>query len=366
MAQNGKMKALVKPFGKWGLILRDDIDVPTEQDVGPGDVLIEVLTASVCGTDLHIYKSDPTIQNRVANDQIIGHEFCGRVVYAGEQVTTLSVDDIVSSESHIVCGTCERCRNNEKHLCEEVTLVGIDRPGGLAEYVVLPAENAIPKSSSVSIEVAAMMDAYGNAVDTASTVPLIGKNVLVTGCGPQGLMTIAIALSAGAKRIIATEVADSRITFAEKILDLHANPRQHRFDKILKADDPDLIDLIYKHTDGEGIDVLLETAGVSSAIRDGFAVLKNGGSAVILGIPSGQIELDWAGLVFKGATVYFRHGRKLYQTWDDGRKLLEFGAVNLEALVYPKRFQLVDFEEAFNLLLNGEAAKVVFKLKEYA
>ncbi len=360
------MRALVKPFGQRGLKLLNDVPEPDEQDVGPTDVLIKVLTASVCGTDLHIYKSDPTIQDRVADHQTIGHEFCGQVIYAGEQVTKVTVGDYVSSESHIVCGTCKQCQINEKNVCEETILVGIDRPGGLADYVILPEDNAKLKPDRVSIEIAAMMDAFGNAVDLTAHVPLFGNTVLVTGCGPQGLMTIALALAAGARKVIATEVADVRIAKAKEIVTLHANPNQQRRDVILKATDPELLDEIYRHMDGEKVDVFLETSGAQSAIRDGFAVLRNGGAAGILGIPSKRIKLDWAELVFKGVTVYYRHGRKLDETWVKAFGMLDFEAAKLDSLIYPKYFTLQDYEEAFDLLLAGEAAKVVFKINDFA
>jgi threonine 3-dehydrogenase len=190
-SEEGVVKALIKPYGQKGLKFITDAREPVP---GPEDVLIKVLAASVCGTDLHIHKSDITIRDRVANNQIIGHEFCGEVVAVGDHVTTLAKGDLVSSESHIICGTCYYCLNGLSRLCQEVSLIGVDRPGGLAEYVVIPAANAFLKSPKISIEVASFLDAYGNAVDTALCVPLAAKSVLVTGCGPQGASRVELWL----------------------------------------------------------------------------------------------------------------------------------------------------------------------------
>jgi threonine 3-dehydrogenase len=197
-------------------------------------------------------------------------------------------------------------------------------------------------------------------------VPLTAKTVLITGCGPQGLMAIAIAAASGAKQIMATEVSPKRLNLAWEVLRQHLGDddrhtkSQARKDLILNAADRNLISQIYEATDGLGVDVLLETAGHASAIRDGLAVLRTGSHAVILGLASDTIELNWNELVFKAVTVHFRYGRKLYETWTDGRRLLESGAVRLEALVYKPYFTLAQFKDAFDLLLQGDAAKVIF------
>lgn len=362
MVPSNKMKALVKPFGRYGLRLIENLDIPS---CGQEDVLIKVITSSVCGTDLHIYKSDASIAERVSDNQIIGHEFCGEIIEVGARVKTHLVGDIVASESHIIDNTCFQCLNGQKHLCQNISLLGIDRPGGLAQYVSIPSANAIImteeiNSGEISHEIASFMDAYGNAVDTATTIPLTAKSVLVTGTGPQGLMAIAIALASGAKQIIATEVAEKRISMAEDIIKTHA-PSKFRNDLILNATDPQLLSKIKQATNDIGVDVLLEMSGNSQAINDGLASLRNGGHAVILGVSSGNIELDWPSLIFKGITIHFRYGRKLYQTWTDGRRLLQSGSVNLDSLVHEKSYQLDEFKEAFELLLSGEAAKIIFR-----
>ncbi len=360
--ESSEMQALCKPYGPPGL--KCEV-VPVPAPPGPGDVMIKVLAASVCGTDLHIYGSDPSIRDRVAHNQIIGHEFCGEVVATGPQVTRVALGDLVSSESHIVCGTCEYCLDGLSHLCQEVSLIGVDRPGGLAQYAVIPEQNAIKKPRDVSIEVAATFDAYGNAVDTALCTPLVGKRVLISGCGPQGLMAIGIAIASGARQVIGTETQATRRQMADDILEQHLRDpelKKRRKDVILDARDPNLIDAIFQATHGRGVDVLLEMSGHRDAIRIGISALRNAGHAVLLGISSENlVEVDWSSLMFKGITLHFRYGRHLYRTWSDGRHLLESGLVKLEPLIYPDYFELKDYATAFQYLKEGRAAKVIFR-----
>lgn len=362
MVKNKTMVGLVKPSNQAGLNYVEDLPIPT---CGSDEVLIKVITSSVCGTDLHIYKSDQSITHRVADNQIIGHEFYGEVIEIGNQVNTHTIGDHVSSESHIVDNTCYQCLNGQKHLCQNIVLVGIDRPGGLAQYVALPASNAVImndeiNSSMVSPEVASFMDAYGNAVDTATVVSPIAKTILVTGAGPQGLMVIAISIACGAKQVIATEVTNERIALAQQIISQHANQGQ-RNDLVLNAKTANIYEKVMDVTGGVGVDILMEMSGSQIAITDGLRCLRNGGDAVILGVSSGAINLDWPALIFKGITVHFRYGRKLYQTWTDGRRLLQSGTVKLDSLVHPKSFALSEFQAAFDLLLSGGAAKIIFR-----
>jgi threonine 3-dehydrogenase len=357
MALNSTMKALVKPYGKLGLEL-SSVPIP---EFGPQDVLIRVLVTSICGSDVHIYDNAPVFRDRVAHNQITGHEFCGKVEAIGSEVTTAAVGDIVSVESHIVCGTCYYCLNGLSHLCQEVSTIGIDRPGAFAEYIAIPAKNAILKPPDLPLDVAAILEPFGNAVDTARCVDLVGKSVLITGCGPQGLMAIAIAKAAGARQVIATEIWEGRRELARKMLKVHSNSRERNSDLVLDANDPGMSAQIFEATDGLGVDVVLEMSGHPTAIHEGLLTLKSSGHVVALGLSSAStVEIDWnRGLILKGATFHGIYGRHLFQTWYEMSRLLESGKVKLEPIIYPERFALEQYNEAFQLLKQGKAAKVI-------
>jgi threonine 3-dehydrogenase len=225
----------------------------------------------------------------------------------------------------------------------------VDTDGVFAEYVCIPAANAWRNPPDMPWEIATLQENFGNAVHTALAVDARGKRVLVTGCGPVGLMAIAVLRAVGARTIIATDISSYRLELARKIgADLALNPAQD-----------DVVAAVLDATDGRKADALLEFSGAEPAIRQGFQLLRDGGEAALLGIPDRPIELDWANdLVFKGVTVRGIVGRRLWETWYSVRDLLQAGLVNLQPLV-THRFALADFDQAMDTMQSGQSGKVV-------
>jgi len=341
----GSMKAVVKAKPEPGFEMQN-VSVPS---IKPDEVLVKVQATSICGTDLHIYNWDDWSASRVKPPLIMGHEVCGEVVERGEMVSNHDIGDFVSLESHVICNNCAYCRTGLGHICENTKLIGVDRDGGFAEYIAIAAQNAWTNPKDLPLEIAVLQENFGNAVHTAFAVDLRAKKVLVTGCGPVGLMTIAVAKAIGARAIYATDVSLYRIDFARRMgadLALHA------------VDDP-VIDLVFDATDGEGVDVLLEMSGVPSAIDQGFSLLKPGGEAALLGVAPGPFEFDWNHhIVFKAANVLGISGRKLWQTWYQSRGLIRSGAVDLTPLV-THHFKLEEYDKAFETMASGESGKVM-------
>ena len=137
------MRALVKPEPAPGLELRE-VPVPSP---GPNDVLIKLEKTAICGTDLHIYQWDEWSQRTIRPPLILGHEFVGRIVELGSSVHGYEEGQRVSAEGHVVCGVCRNCRAGKPHLCPHTEGIGVNRDGGFAEYVVVPARRA-PKVKS--------------------------------------------------------------------------------------------------------------------------------------------------------------------------------------------------------------------------
>jgi len=157
------MKAVVKAAAAPGAEIRD-VPVPT---AGPNEVLLRVLRAGVCGTDLHIWSWDRWSQGRIQPPVTLGHEFVGEIVELGPGVTKLTVGERVTCESHIVCQTCISCRTGNAHVCENTRILGVDVNGGFAEFVAVPAVNCWRVPAGIPLEVAAVMEPCGNAVHTA-------------------------------------------------------------------------------------------------------------------------------------------------------------------------------------------------------
>jgi threonine 3-dehydrogenase len=339
------MKAVVKAGPEKGLQL---VEKPTPA-IGDRDVLIKVKAASICGTDLHIYKWDDWARNRIRPPITVGHEFCGDVVARGRNVTNVNLGDFVSAESHIVCNSCALCLTGNGHICRNTQIIGVDRDGAFAEYISLPSENAWPNPPGTPPEIAVLMENFGNAVHTAFTPDLRAKKVLITGAGPVGIMTVAIVKALGARLILVTDISQYRLDLAKRM----------GADETINAASEDVVRAVRDKTEGEGVDVLLEMSGAPSAIQEGFSVLKYGGQAIAFGIPSKPLEFNLADLViFKGINIQGIVGRRLWDTWFQERGLLKSGAVNLAPIVTHK-FKIEEFDQAFATFASGESGKVM-------
>jgi threonine 3-dehydrogenase len=324
--------------------------VPT---IGPTDVLIAVETASVCGTDLHIYRWDEWAQNRIKPPYIPGHEFCGTVAAVGELVQGLAVGDFVSAEMHIACGHCLQCRTGQAHVCQFVKILGVDADGAFADFVRIPAGNVWKLSPEIPRDFGSLFDPFGNAVHTVLSGPIAAQTVAVTGCGPIGLFSIGIAKACGASRIYAIEPNAKRRELA----------RRMGADVLLDPSADDVESEVRSATGGNGVDVLLEMSGHPSAIRQGFRLLRNGGRASLLGLPAKPFELDLANdIIFKGATVHGINGRKMYETWFQAETLLRDARIDLSPVI-THRLPLAQFDDAMRLLESGEASKILLTVR---
>ena len=339
------MKALRKIQAGKGLQL-ERLSVPA---IGPTDVLVRVKATSICGTDLHIYGWDRWSQGRIKPPLTLGHEFCGVVERIGEEVTAVRPGDFVSAEMHVSCGHCHQCRVGQSHICQNVKIIGIDVDGAFAEFVRIPMTNIWKLDPAIPEHYGAILDPLGNAVHTVLAGSIAGQTVLVTGCGPIGLMSIAVAKACGSSTVFATETNEHRRDLARKMgADIVLNPVQ---------EDP--VSKIREGTGGTGVDVLLEMSGNPAAIQQGFKALRAGGRASLLGIPTENVPLDLVeDVIFKGATVQGIYGRRMYETWVEMTALLKAGRVNLQPL-FGERVELENFESAFAKLQSGLAGKIL-------
>src|SRR5271170_78138 len=308
------MKALRKVRAAKGLEIAE-VAVPV---AGPTDVLVRVSAASICGTDLHIYGWDRWSQGRIKPPVTLGHEFCGVVEKAGEEVSAVRAGDFVSAEMHLNCGHCHQCRLGQAHICQNLRIIGIDLDGAFAEFVKIPATNIWKLDPAIPEHYGAILDPLGNAVHTVMAGAIAGQTVLVTGCGPIGLMSIAVAKACGSSTVFATETNEHRRKMA---MEMGAN-----FVLNPLAEDP--VKKILEATGGTGVVVLLEMSGQPAAIQQGFKALRAGGRASLLGIPTENVPLDLVqDVIFKGATVQGIYGRRMYETWVQVTALLKAGRV---------------------------------------
>jgi threonine 3-dehydrogenase len=339
------MTAVVKAAPAPGSEVRQ-VPVP---EVGPRDVLVKVKAASICGTDLHIQDWDKWAQGRIHPPLVFGHEFCGEIVERGSAATTVPVGAFVSVEGHLVDGTCYQCRTGNAHICENVAIVGVDRPGCFAEYVAVPESNVYVMDKGIPPEVAAIQDPFGNAVHTTLSGEVAGLSVAIVGAGPIGCCAVAVAQAAGARRVVAIDIRPYRLELARKM----------GADRVIDSTKEDPVAAVKADTDGEGADVVLEMSGHGDGVKQAFKMLRRGGRISLLGIPSQPVALDLAeDIIFKGATVHGINGRRMWRTWYQAQALLRSGKVDLRPLV-THTFPLAKIHEGMALLKQGEAAKVI-------
>lgn len=344
------MRAIYKAADAPGLDFDSSRPVPGGGEPGPGQVLIRVRKAGVCGTDRHIYEWDEWAQSRIPVGIVTGHEFVGVVEKLGAGVASLEPGQRVSAEGHITTGTDYLSRTGDAHIARDMQIIGVDRDGCFADYIIMPAENCWPIREQIPDNVAAVLDPLGNAVHTVMAAGVSAKSVLITGTGIIGLMAVTVARAAGAGRIFAVDLEDTRLKIARDLGADHAfNPKT----------DADWVDTVRSRTRGEGADVLLEMSGAAPAITGGFEALRNGGTASLLGTPPKPAAFDLARhIIFKGATVRGITGRRMYETWYQMEDLLLSGNLNLDPII-THELPLEDYEQAFTLMQSGEAIKVV-------
>ena len=341
------MQAIVKDKRAPGLTVTS---VP-KPSAGPGEVLIAVRHAGVCGTDLHIADWDAWAQGRIKPPLVIGHEFAGEIVAIGEAVTGLTVGQLVTAEGHIVCGHCLQCRTGNGHICKNTRIIGVDRDGAFAEFIAMPTTNVLPLQG-IPTEIGAIMDPMGNAFHTVLSADIPGTTVLVVGCGPIGCFAVGIARAAGAARVIASDVNPKRLELAAQ-MGAHV---------IINAATDDVVQAVGAETGGEGADVVCEMSGVPSALHQAFRAVRLGGRVQLLGIPKGDVPVDFANeIIFKGITVYGVIGRKMYETWHQMRRFLTAGVFDPRPVI-THRFPLARIDEALAAIRSGDAGKVILEI----
>ncbi len=339
------MQAVVKSQPQPGADILQ-VAVPS---VGPTEVLVRVQAASICGTDLHIYRWDRWSARRVHPPLVFGHEFCGVVEQVGAEVTTVQPGAFVSAEMHVACGRCYQCRTGQSHICQNVRIIGIDTDGCFAEFVRIPETNIWKIDPAIPVDYAAILDPLGNAVHAVLAGEVAGMSVAVVGCGPIGLLAIAVAKACGAGPILAIEPHPYRQKLAERV----------GAAAVLDPSKTDVVAEVLVLTDQVGADVVLEMSGNSQGVRQAFQMLRRGGRLSLLGIPSKPVELDLANdVIFKGAVVQGINGRRVFETWYRMQALLKSGSLDLSPLI-TDRLPLTDFKRGVELLLSGNASKVL-------
>ncbi len=407
------MKAIVKPKPVEGQLWPAGlqlVDKPEPTIEKSNDVIIQVTAGAICGTDVGIYNSKESLRVQMmgarSNPVTIGHEFSGRIVDAGKDarkhlarlVVTKSESDaglkkllrrktaaalaaektflkflekefFSTAEMHVTCGTCYQCRQGEYHVCRNTIIKGVHDDGAWASFVKVPAENIrLFFRREIPYEIISFMDALGNATHTVMAAPIKGRSVAVLGCGVQGLMAVAVAQWAGARRIYVTDASREDFSHNKLVSKRFALAKQygadHCFDMTIEEERAGFRETILRETESTGIDVALEMSGSYRAYEDAARVLRMGGTFSLLGIPSGTMQVDFAkNIIFSGITVHGIIGRRVFQTWDQMEQLLKAGLARqlMKTGFITHQLPLDRFDEGFAAIRTGDAYKVLLK-----
>ncbi len=358
------MLAVVKEKAEPGVVIKQ-IPIPTPE---PDEVLIKVLYASICGTDIGIYDWTPWAAGHITPPIVIGHEVVGEIIsigsssHSGEERSNdsrisdkkdpgqarmtgsqLKVGDIVSSETHIFCGHCRQCQMGNLHVCENMALFGIGRNGGFAQYATIPARTTWKNDERIPLKAMSVQEPLGNAVHVVDKAQVKDKRVLVVGLGPTGLCAGMAAKAAGAKEVVGLNRSPYRRGLADKV----------GFDRVIES---------LEEKEFNSFDAVLEMSGSAPGIQIAFDAVRIAGIIIAFGIPKQKIEIDWGKyLINKELTIESVFGRRIWETWEQTSAFLTSGKIDLEGII-THEFPLSDFEEAMAVMKSGECGKIVLKI----
>ena len=339
------MRGIVKTKPDNDAEFQNDLPVPA---CGPDDVLVRVKATAICGTDLQIMHWSKYAEDRMTLPTVFGHEFAGDIVRVGENISKYRVGDRISGETHIPCNHCIQCATNNRHICENMKIIGIHTPGSFAEYISIPQDCVYKLPDSVDYRNGAMLEPMGVAVHGVSEAGVNGKNVVICGCGPIGLLAVGVARAWRAKTIVATDMFDSKLEVAKKMgADVTVNTKKVQLKNVISE--------IMRG----GADVVIDYTGSKYAIRDAFGALRKGGTFVMVGLPSKPFELDFSEcIIYKEAVVKGVTGRRMYETWEECIEILSSESFSLEPVIGGE-YKLEDYKQAFDALYSGAVGKML-------
>ncbi|MGQ9632469.1 MAG: alcohol dehydrogenase catalytic domain-containing protein [bacterium] len=336
-------KMLAAVFEGEGKLALKEVDIPKIKRAD--EVLLEVEAASICGTDVHILEVPPG--HPATKGVILGHEYIGRVLDAGDMVSHLKRGDRVVVAPNITCGTCRYCRLGLTNMCENMTTLGIFVDGGFAKYNVAPGRALFKISEDVPMEVAIFAEPLSCVLNGTTTVRLHpGERVVVLGAGPMGMYFTMMYKAAGAGKVIVSEVNPFRIKYAREIgADLVVNPKEE-----------DLAEVVRRETE-IGADVVVDAVGV--LLKDAMGLVRRGGRILLIGMnQQARAEVCQYDITRNEMQIVGTFIDKF--TMPAVIKVLEGGVLPLRKLV-THTIPLKDIHKGIDLMRRGEALEIIVK-----
>ncbi|TFH87809.1 zinc-binding alcohol dehydrogenase family protein [Billgrantia azerbaijanica] len=257
-----------------------EIDLP---EAAPGEVLVRVAFAGICGSDMHIIHGDNAF---VRFPRITGHEFAGITEAVGEGVEGLAIGDKVCIDPVISCGDCYPCRIGRPNVCSALEVIGVHRNGGFEERVAVPAANVHRLPEGLGLDAAALVEPYSIAANVLDRMqPLPGDRLLILGAGVIGLTILQMARALGLEEIIVSDVLDTRLATARELGATHTVNGRHE----------DLEARVSELTGGEGVPLIADAACVPALLPAMLRLASPAGRIGLLGFnptPSDLVQLE--------------------------------------------------------------------------
>jgi len=317
---------------------------------GPTEVLVEVHSAGLCGSDAHAYKYDGGYE-WIPIPRIMGHEYSGRVAEVGADVDRFTVGQKVVEEPIHQCGHCFQCKNGQENVCQNFSITGMHVDGAYADYTVVDEDHLHEIPDSVSLRDAAITEPMSIATravfDQSETTP--GDTVLVEGPGPIGVMTAVVANSLGADVVVSGLGKDTayRLPLLEEL----------GIDTV-NVQDRDLEVVAEERTDDIGFDVVFDATGHRSGLEEGLDLVRKGGQIVMVGIPNEEASVFLAPAVRGEVEINTSYG-STWRNFEQALRLMGRGVIDVEAII-DTSYDVADPERAFQAFLASETCKPVF------
>jgi threonine dehydrogenase-like Zn-dependent dehydrogenase len=348
------MKAIVKyGFGKFETEIRD-VPVP---EIGDDDILIEVKAAGVCGSDIAF--DDGGHENLLNPPVVLGHEFSGIVSKIGKNVTEWKIGErAVSDNTGKVCGKCYACGVADYLACPSRLGIGYGMDGGFTKYVRIPGDvlHKFPNSlmripEEMSFEEAAILDPCCNAymAIVQESHFMAGEYIAVFGVGALGLFSIQCARAAGAAKIIAIGLSADAERF--KLA------KQLGATDIVMADKEDVMETVTKITNGDGVALVIDCAGVAVVLKQAIDIVRSSGQIVKIGYDHHPLGYSLDPILDKAISLKGHFGYT-WVSWKNVMNLVAAGKIDLKAMI-SHRMKISEFREAFDMVRRKESIKII-------
>lgn len=321
-------------------------DVP-DPVLGAGDVMVQVSHAGICGSDLHGF-IDSAGTSRT-DGLIMGHEAAGVVVEVGSGVTGVAVGQRVTVDPQVTCGECLPCRNGWISICERKGVIGSSLrgfvQGSMAELVAVAAHQVVPVPDEMPLEQASLIEPLSNALHVVKRAPRDAEVAVVLGAGPLGLCLVQCLKAYGARQVVVSDVAPSRLALASRL----------GADVVVDAAGGDIAATVQELTGGLGADLVVESVGVDVTYQQAIAISRKRGSVMFFGAVQPTVTLPLLPILHKELNLIGCTGAN--DETPEAVQLVADGTVDVDAMI-THQFPLEQAQQAMDVLSERDSGAI--------